>query len=728
VAVSPPKINVAELAAKTKAEARLGTVVSGRYRLTEVLAMGGVGVVYKGEHVHMRKKVAIKLLHPDSADAPDLVARFQREAVAGAHIQHPNVTAATDFGELDDGSFFLVLEYVRGTTLREIISRGPLGARRTVHIGKQLAAALAATHAIGIVHRDVTPRNVMVIEGERDQVKLIDFGLAKLDAASLAKADAIHHSDHDIRITGTGAVFGTIAYLAPEVVRGMDMVDARADLYALGIVLYEMLSGKHPFDTTDAVELFKRHALTRPPPIAARSPGVIVPPALEAIVMRLLEKQPEDRLPSAEAVIHALDTELEGLLTPSTPPPVALSDTGPAAPAPSLPPPALPSSPSTSPAPPAAASIPPPPVRPSLPPPLPRPSSPPPRPSAPPPLPAANAAASPLPFASPSPLAFPPAPLLPRISTPPPPPSRPAPASASPLPMPSGHAPADARVHPAPIAPNPFARPARTRQLYAGLGLAFVALAAVGVLWSTRADDPAQASATLGSVTIAVSSAVPAPPSPATATLAASAGARPALAPPSSAAAAASAIAAAPVVGAGTVDPEARALLRSTVRSHDYLHAVAPFRALAEHDPQAFHDPAVAVAARDLAVVLAGLPGPDTDFIYDTLANHLGADGVDVLYEIVRTRGGSKASSRALDLFKQPAVLARATPAVRVTYDFGQAACLDKLTLLDRATADGDVRTLMAMELAARNCFRQNQPLDDAIRTLRARLTAHPAP
>ncbi len=694
VAASPLKINVAELAAKTKAEARLGSIVSGRYRLTDVLAMGGVGVVYKGEHVHMRKKVAIKLLHPDSADAPDLVARFQREAVAGAHIQHPNVTAATDFGELEDGSFFLVLEYVRGTTLREIISRGPLGARRAVHIGKQLAAALAATHAIGIVHRDVTPRNVMVIEGERDQVKLIDFGLAKLDDASLAKADAIHHSEHDIRITGTGAVFGTIAYLAPEVVRGMDLVDARADLYALGIVLYEMLAGKHPFDTTDAVELFKRHALTRPPPLAERTPGLIVPPALEAIVMRLLEKQPEDRLPSAEAVIHALDTDLEGALTPSTPPPVTL---GAAAPAPSLPP--------------SAASVPPP-ARASFPPPLPRPSTPPPRPSFPPPLPSTPpppqaASASPLP--QPGPFSFPPPPLLPRISTPPPPMT--APASASPFPS---AAPifTDARVHAAPIEPNPFARPARARRVYAGLALSVVALAAIGLAWSTTADAPASS--------IPDAASGPTAGAPIAATAVFSAAARTTAPSPSAAPT--------PAAAPPAADPEARALFRGMVHAHDYLRAVTPFRALVERDPQAFHDPQIAVAARDLAVIMAGLPGPDTDHIYSALEARLGEDGVDILYEIARTRGGSRASTRALTLLKKPEVLARAAPATRIAYDFTQALCLDKLTLLDRATKDGDVRTLMAMELAAKTCFRQSPPLDDAIRTLRARLTARPAP
>src|SRR5580692_8150560 len=242
-----PKANLADLAAKERATALVGQIISRRYEILELIAMGGVGAVYLAEHVHMHKHMAVKVLHPDAQGLPDIVARFEREAVAGAHISHPNVAAATDFGELDDGSFFLVLEYVRGATLRDVIKRGPLPAARAAGIAKQIAAALGATHAMGIVHRDVKPRNVMLIEGERDVVKLIDFGLAKLDLKRVSARAASRASLAEQRITTSGAVFGTIAYLAPEAALGMDTVDARADLYALGLVLYELLSGKHPF-------------------------------------------------------------------------------------------------------------------------------------------------------------------------------------------------------------------------------------------------------------------------------------------------------------------------------------------------------------------------------------------------------------------------------------------------------------------------------------------------
>ena len=334
-----PKPNLADLAAKARASALLGTVVSARYRIVELLAMGGVGAVYLAEHVHMHKHVAIKVLHPDTQGLPDLIPRFEREAVAGAHIQHPNVAAATDFGKLDDGSFFLVLEYVRGTTLREIIKRGPVPAPRVARIGKQIAAALGAAHAMGILHRDVKPRNVMLIEGERDLVKLIDFGLAKMELKMVSEVAASRDSLQDNqRITTSGAVFGTIAYLAPESAMGMDTVDERADLYALGLVLYELLAGKHPFDISDPVELFRQHHKAKPPPIAERTPGVFVPPALEAVVMRLLEKLPEARYETADAVIAALDASLD-VGSPSLPP-VQLGATTPIFPGPSILPPA----------------------------------------------------------------------------------------------------------------------------------------------------------------------------------------------------------------------------------------------------------------------------------------------------------------------------------------------------------------------------------------------------
>ncbi|WP_441290150.1 protein kinase domain-containing protein [Sorangium sp. KYC3313] len=310
----PPEPTLtADEAAKHRARSYLGRVISKRYRIDEVIAMGGMGAVYRGEHVHMHKRVAIKILHPDTERLPELVQRFEREAIAGAHIQHRNVATATDFGEAEDGSFFLVLEYVRGTTLHEIIRRGPVPAARAALIARQLAAALDATHAMGIVHRDVKPRNVMVVEPQGDLVKLIDFGLAKVSVDQLRRSVGSPESARagadslPVRLTTAGVIFGTIAYLAPESALGMDFVDERADLYALGLIFYEMLAGKHPFLAKDPVELFNQQRSAPVPPIAAHSPGVVVPPALEAVVRLLLEKNPRARFGTAEEVIAALD-------------------------------------------------------------------------------------------------------------------------------------------------------------------------------------------------------------------------------------------------------------------------------------------------------------------------------------------------------------------------------------------------------------------------------------
>src|SRR5881394_3105684 len=160
----------------------VGTVLSGRYRIDKLLGEGGMGAVYRAEHAHMRKRFAVKVLHSEMSRLPEVVARFEREAMAAAHIEHPNVAAATDFGELDDGAFFLVLEYVEGTSLRDLIAKGPLSVERALHIAYQIGSALARAHSLGIVHRDLKPENVMLVEREGDPnfVKVLDFGIAKV--------------------------------------------------------------------------------------------------------------------------------------------------------------------------------------------------------------------------------------------------------------------------------------------------------------------------------------------------------------------------------------------------------------------------------------------------------------------------------------------------------------------------------------------------------------------
>jgi serine/threonine-protein kinase len=288
--------------------------------------------VYLGRHLKLKKRVAIKTLHPDVNDHPELVMRFEREALAGAQVSHMNVACATDFGDLEDGTRYLVMEYVRGTNLRDVIDReAPLSAERAVRIARQIAVALGHLHERGIIHRDLKPKNVML--GEGDFVKVVDFGLAKVDARRISSVD-VDEIDEDSRLTARGVIFGTIEYLAPEAAFGMELVDARADLYALGVILYEMLSAKHPFDAKTDAELFAKQRHAPAPHISDRAPGVRVPKELEKIVMKLLEKDFDERYQTAAEAIAALDRAVPSASTPppepEPPPSIAL---------PSVPPP-----------------------------------------------------------------------------------------------------------------------------------------------------------------------------------------------------------------------------------------------------------------------------------------------------------------------------------------------------------------------------------------------------
>lgn len=300
------------MAAQQRAKAMIGRVISERYRIVELVAMGGMGAIYRGEHLLMHKEVAIKVLHPEIEGFPELVTRFEREAVAGAHISHPNVASANDFGKFDGDSYFLVLEFIQGTTLRKLIEQGPMSPERAAAIAIGIARALGASHQKGIIHRDVKPRNVMVDLGATDadvKVKLIDFGLAKVPieklSASARDADSARRS-----LTAAGVVMGTVAYFAPETALGMRSIGAPADLYALGVIFYEMLTGLHPFTPTDPAALFAAHTKAPVPAMSARNPEVSVHPKLEAVVRRLLEKDPSQRYPSAEATVSGIEGAL----------------------------------------------------------------------------------------------------------------------------------------------------------------------------------------------------------------------------------------------------------------------------------------------------------------------------------------------------------------------------------------------------------------------------------
>ncbi len=303
-------------------------IVAERYRTLRLLGMGGMGAVWLVEHAHLRKRFALKVLRKEMCQNPEVVARFEREAMAAAHIGHPHVAEATDFGRLADGSFFLVLEFVEGMSLRDAGEAGPLPEARAVSIARQIASALGRAHELGIVHRDLKPENVVLIaqEGGGDFVKVLDFGIAKVNVDDLAGADA----GGGQVLTQAGQIFGTPEYMAPEQAAG-DTVDARADLYALGVMLFEMLAGRRPFESDDLVGLLGMHMAAPVPTFAEAAPGVAVSSAVEAIVRKLLEKKPEDRFASAHELEAALAAVL-GETSPAPPSGVALPTRSPLAP------------------------------------------------------------------------------------------------------------------------------------------------------------------------------------------------------------------------------------------------------------------------------------------------------------------------------------------------------------------------------------------------------------
>lgn len=280
-------------------DALIGTVIADRYRVDERLGVGGMGAVYRAEHVLMKKPVAVKVLHREMTVLGEVVKRFEREAVAAGRIEHPNVTVATDFGKLPDGSFYLVLEYVPGRSLtRAMKEDGAMPEERALLIARQVAAGLGAAHAAGIVHRDLKPDNIMLIErgGTKDFVKVLDFGIAKVATTDDGTGSS--------QLTRVGAVFGTPQYMAPEQAAGKP-VDHRADLYALGLVLYEMLAGKPAFASTEIVALLTKQLIEPPPPLPSS-----VGPEASSITMRLLEKEPDARFQSSAEVIASIDAFL----------------------------------------------------------------------------------------------------------------------------------------------------------------------------------------------------------------------------------------------------------------------------------------------------------------------------------------------------------------------------------------------------------------------------------
>ena len=277
------------------------SVLGQRYELHEVLGRGAMGVVYRASDRVLARDVAVKVLALDRAEDPTFVARFEREALAVAALNDPRIVAVYDSG-YDDGTRFIVMEYVRGESLAQLLrGRGPLPVARAVEIAAQIAGALAVAHRAGIIHRDVKPANVMVDEG--DSVKVLDFGIAKAAA--------------NVSLTQTATVLGSAPYLAPEVIRG-ERADERSDVYSLGCVAYELLTGRPPFSGELPAAIMHQHETAAPRPPGELRSGI--PAALDALVLQMLAKDPRSRPQSAQALADAFPVSLDG---PSAAPPNA---------------------------------------------------------------------------------------------------------------------------------------------------------------------------------------------------------------------------------------------------------------------------------------------------------------------------------------------------------------------------------------------------------------------
>jgi TolB-like protein len=271
----------------------------GPYEIVAPLGAGGMGEVFRAKDPRLGREVAIKVLPTEVAGDPDRLRRFEDEARAASALNHPNILTVHELGR-EDGTSFLVTELLAGESLRELLARGPLALPKALDLARQLARGLAAAHERGIVHRDLKPENLFLT---RDGVaKILDFGLARREASALAEGAL---ADASTRLeTAAGTVLGTVGYMAPEQVRG-ERADARSDLFALGVVLHELLSGANPFRRESAIESL--HAILRDEPPAVGSSPSGASSALGRIVARLLEKRPEARFQSARDLAFALD-------------------------------------------------------------------------------------------------------------------------------------------------------------------------------------------------------------------------------------------------------------------------------------------------------------------------------------------------------------------------------------------------------------------------------------